>query len=169
MPTQAKEIFEAQSKSLREMLSDNGLGLYLPPYQRPYGWGRDKVEKLLDDTLHGLKNLGEAPDSFTFLGTVITIHDVNHVTVNPIVKPEVPSKVLTVIDGQQRLSSLLLLLVGIHNLIRQQSWKVFRARRRTRRRSRQRICTRNDHNPADAWQLPSTSERTLVTLRSTRA
>ena len=73
MPTQAKEIFEAQSKSVRELLSDNGLGLYLPPYQRPYGWGKDKVEKLLDDTLHGLKNLGETPDSFTFLGTVITI------------------------------------------------------------------------------------------------
>jgi hypothetical protein len=126
MPTQAKEIFEAQSKSVRELLSDNGLGLYLPPYQRPYGWGKDKVEKLLDDTLHGLKNLGEAPDSFTFLGTVITIHDVNHVTVKPIVKPEVPSKVLTVIDGQQRLSSLLILLVGLHNLIRQRAWKVFK-------------------------------------------
>lgn len=128
MPTQAKEIFEAQSKSLRELLSDNGLGLYLPPYQRPYGWGKDKVEKLLDDTLHGLKNLGEAPDSFTFLGTVITIHDINHVTVNPIVKPEVPSKVLTVIDGQQRLSSLLLLTVSLHNLIRQHSWKVFKGK-----------------------------------------
>jgi hypothetical protein len=128
LPTQAREIFEAQSKSLRELLSDNGLGLYLPPYQRPYGWGRDKVEKLLDDTLHGLKNLGEAPDSFTFLGTVITIHDVNHVTVQPIVKPEVPSKVLTVIDGQQRLSSLLLLVVGLHNLIRQRSWKVFKGK-----------------------------------------
>ena len=128
MPTQAKEIFEAQSKSLRELLSDNGLGLYLPPYQRPYGWGKDKVEKLLDDTLHGLKNLGEAPDSFTFLGTVITIHDVNHVTVKPIVKPEVPSKVLTVIDGQQRLSSLLILLVSLHNLIRQHSWKVFKGK-----------------------------------------
>jgi hypothetical protein len=128
MPTQAREIFEAQSRSLRELLSDNGLGLYLPPYQRPYGWGRDKVEKLLDDTLHGLKNLGETPDSFTFLGTVITIHDVNHVTVQPIVKPEVPSKVLTVIDGQQRLSSLLLLLVSLHNLIRQRSWKVFKGK-----------------------------------------
>lgn len=128
MPTQAREIFEAQSKSLRELLSDNGLGLYLPPYQRPYSWEKVKVEKLLDDTLHGLKNLGEAPDSFTFLGTVITIHDVNHVTVQPIVKPEVPSKVLTIIDGQQRLSSLLLLLAQLHNLIRQHSWKVFKGK-----------------------------------------
>lgn len=128
MPTQAREIFEAQSKSLRELLSDNGLGLYLPPYQRPYSWEKAKVEKLLDDTLHGLSNLGDAPDSYTFLGTVITIHDVNHVTVNPIVKPEVPSKVLTVIDGQQRLSSLLIILVSVHNQIRQRSWKVFRGK-----------------------------------------
>jgi len=128
MPTQAREIFEAQTKSLREMLAENGLGLYLPPYQRPYGWGKDKVEKLLDDTLHGLQNLDETADSFTFLGTVITIHDVNHVTVNPIVRSEVPAKVLTVIDGQQRLSSLLLLLVSLHNLIRQYSWKIFRGK-----------------------------------------
>lgn len=126
MPTQAKEIFEAQSRSLRELLSDNGLGLYLPPYQRPYGWSRDKVIKLLDDTLHGLANLVDAPDTFTFLGTVITVHDVNHVTVQPIVKAEVPSKVLTIIDGQQRISTLLLLLVNLHNLIRQRSWKVFK-------------------------------------------
>lgn len=128
MPTQAKEIFEAQSKSLRELLSDNGLGLYLPPYQRPYGWGKDNIVKLLDDTLHGLKTLDGSPDSFTFLGTVITIHDVNHVTVRPIVRPEVPSKVLTVIDGQQRLSSLLLLLASLHNCIRQASWKVFKGK-----------------------------------------
>lgn len=125
MPNQAKEIFEAQSKSLLELLSDNGLGFYLPPYQRPYGWDKGKVEKLLDDTLHGLKNLAERPGSFTFLGTVITVHDVEHVTVEPKVKQDVPSKVLTVIDGQQRLSSLLLLLVCLHNLIRQHSWKIF--------------------------------------------
>lgn len=128
LPTEAKDIFEAHSRSLRELLSENGLGLYLPPYQRPYGWGRDKVEKLLDDTLHGLQNLGDTADSFTFLGTVITIHDVNHLTVQPIVKPEVPARVLTVIDGQQRISSLLLLLVSLHNLVRQQAWKVFKGK-----------------------------------------
>ena len=128
MPTQAKEIFEATSKSLREMLSENGLGLYLPPYQRPYGWDKGKVTKLIDDTLHGLRNLDLSPDSFTFLGTIITIHDINHVTVNPIVKPQVPAKVLTVIDGQQRISSLLLLLVGLHNQIKQNAWKTFKGK-----------------------------------------
>jgi hypothetical protein len=128
MPTEAKDIFEAITRSLREMLTENGLGLYIPPYQRHYSWNREKVEKLIDDTLHGLKNLGSAADSFTFLGSVITIHDVNYKTVNPVVKTEVPAKVLTVIDGQQRLSTLMLLLVCLHNLIRQKHYSVFKGK-----------------------------------------
>ena len=128
MPMDAKDIFEAQSKSVRELLSENGLGLYLPPYQRPYSWSRDKVEKLVDDTLHGLQALFKTPDSFTFLGTIITIHDINNVTVHPIVKNEVPAKVLTVIDGQQRISTLLAFTTCIHNLIRQRHWKVFKGK-----------------------------------------
>lgn len=126
--TEAKDIFEAQSQSLRELMSKIGLGLYLPPYQRPYGWSKDKVAKLVDDTLHGLSNLGRSADSFTFLGTVITIHDRDHVTVQPKVKQEVPAQVLTVIDGQQRLSSLLVMIVCLHNQIRQAGWRVFKGK-----------------------------------------
>jgi hypothetical protein len=128
MPTEAKDIFEAQSRSLRELLSENGLGLYLPPYQRPYGWGKDKVAKLIDDTLHGLQSLVEAQDSFTFLGTVITIHDVNHVTIHPVLHREVPLRVLNIIDGQQRISTLMLLITCLHNLIRQRHWDVFKGK-----------------------------------------
>lgn len=126
MAVEAKDIFEATSRSLRELLSENGLGLYIPPYQRPYGWDKSKVEKLLDDTLHGLCMLTESEDSFTFLGTIITIHDINYLTVQPIVRDEVPAKVLTVIDGQQRLCTLLLLSVCLHNQIRLKHRQVFK-------------------------------------------
>jgi hypothetical protein len=125
MPAEAKEIFEAASRSVRELLNENGLGLYIPAYQRPYGWDKDNVEKLIDDTLHGFSRLRESDDSFTFLGTIITIHDTNYSTVHPIVKDEVPSKVLIVIDGQQRLCSLALLAVCLHNQIRIRHSKVF--------------------------------------------
>ncbi|WP_285184542.1 DUF262 domain-containing HNH endonuclease family protein [Rhodococcus sp. MEB041] len=150
MPTEAKDIFEAHSRSLRELLSENGLGFYLPPYQRPYGWSKDKVEKLIDDTLHGLANLGKTSDSFTFLGTVITIHDVNHTTVQPVVKTEVPAKVLTVIDGQQRISSLLMLIVCLHNMIRQSHWMVFKG----------------SDPAADNEALTNLHEETIVLLKS---
>jgi len=118
MPMEAKDIFEANSKTVRELLSERGLGLYVPPYQRPYGWDKDKVSKLVEDTLHGYSMLLESEESFTFLGTVITIHDINYTTVQPIVRQDVPAKLLTVIDGQQRLTTLLLVCLALHNNIR---------------------------------------------------
>ena len=36
MAVEARTIFEATSKTLQELLSDSGLGLYIPSYQRPY-------------------------------------------------------------------------------------------------------------------------------------
>ena len=115
MAVDPKTIFEAISKSSMELLADRGLGLYIPSYQRPYSWDKDKVSRLIEDISHGLKTLIKSDDSFTFLGTVITIHDVNNSTVQPIVRADVPSKVLTVIDGQQRMTTLLLLCIALHN------------------------------------------------------
>ena len=118
MPMEAKDIFEANSKNVRELLSERGLGLYIPAYQRPYGLDKDKVLKLVADTFHGYCELLKSEESYTFLGTVITIHDINFTTVQPVVRPDVPAKVLTVIDGQQRLTTLLALCIALHNQIR---------------------------------------------------
>lgn len=117
MAVDPKTIFEAISKSPMELLADRGLGLYIPSYQRPYSWDKDKVSRLIEDISHGIRTLIKSDESFTFLGTVITIHDVNNTTVQPIVKPDVPSKVLTVIDGQQRMTSLLLVCIALHNTL----------------------------------------------------
>lgn len=117
MSVEAREIFEATSKNVRELLTERGLGLYVPPYQRPFGWDKDKVSKLLEDVLDGCQTLVESAETFTFLGTIITIHDINNVTVHPIVRTQVPAKVLTVIDGQQRLTTLLVIAVALHNQI----------------------------------------------------
>ncbi|WP_081039014.1 DUF262 domain-containing protein [Acinetobacter pittii] len=114
MAVDPKTIFEAISKSPMELLADRGLGLYIPSYQRPYSWDKDKVSRLIEDISHGFKILIQSEDSFTFLGTVITIHDVNNSTVQPIVRADVPGKVLTVIDGQQRMTTLLLLCIALH-------------------------------------------------------
>lgn len=117
MAVDANSIFKAVSKTPQELLSDTGLGLYIPSYQRPYSWDKNKVSRLIEDLGHGVKTLLKHDDSFTFLGTVITIHDTNNVTVQPIVKEDVPSKVLTVIDGQQRMTTLLILCLALHNQI----------------------------------------------------
>lgn len=117
MSADPKNIFEAITKPVSELLTDRGLGLYIPSYQRPYSWDKEKVNRLIEDISHGFKLLLDSEDSFTFLGTVITIHDHKHVTVQPIVRQDVPSKVLTVIDGQQRMTTLLLLCMALHNEI----------------------------------------------------
>jgi hypothetical protein len=114
---EAKEIFEAESQSVRKLLSEPGVGFYIPPYQRPYSWDKDKVERLIEDVVHGFGRLIDHDESFTFLGTIITIHDRDNVTIQPIVRTDVPGRVLNVIDGQQRLTSLLVLCVGLHNQI----------------------------------------------------
>ena len=139
MAMEAKEIFEANSRNVRELLSERNLGLYIPPYQRPYGWDKDKVFKLIEDTLHGYSDLLEREDSFTFLGTVITIHDINFTTVQPVVKPDVPAKVLTVIDGQQRLTTLLIFCIALHNHIRLAHAKLTKGK------------TQETMSPADGW------------------
>ena len=72
--------------------------------------------------------LMENEDSFTFLGTIITIHDTKYNTVQPIVRDQVPAKVLTVIDGQQRLSTLLLLTICLHNQIRLRLHRLFKGK-----------------------------------------
>ncbi len=128
MVTEAKEIFDANTRSLRDLLCQPGVGLYIPAYQRPYGWDKGKVSRLLDDTLHGLAALATSPDTYTFLGTVITIHDTNLATVEPAVKSETPSKVLTVIDGQQRLTTLLALTACLHAQIRVRQWRLFKGK-----------------------------------------
>lgn len=57
-------------------------------------------------------------DAITFLGTIIAIHDTQYQTVNPLVRGDVPSRVMTIIDGQQRLTTLLLINTVLHDSIR---------------------------------------------------
>lgn len=114
---EAKDIFEAKSQSVFQVLGESGTGFYVPAYQRPFAWVEDKVQKLLDDLLSGFRELAHEEEAFAFLGTIIFVHDRDYKTISPLVRTAVPSKVLTVIDGQQRLSTLLTLAVALHSEI----------------------------------------------------
>jgi hypothetical protein len=88
--------------------------LYIPPYQRDYAWDRSNVERLIDDTVQGLNALLKRPDeSITFIGTIITMNDAKKSTISPLVKNQVYAQVMTVIDGQQRLTTLLMLCLAL--------------------------------------------------------
>ena len=114
MVNPAQKIFEADSESLYDFVSKNGRGLYIPPYQRDYAWDKANVERLIDDTVQGLNALLKRPEeSITFIGTIITMNDAKKITISPLVKNQVYGQVMTVIDGQQRLATLLMLCLAL--------------------------------------------------------
>jgi hypothetical protein len=121
---QISDVFGAHPKSVWEYLCENGQGLYVPAYQRQYSWDKSKISRLFEDACHGFTMLIDHIDSITFLGTIIAIHDTQYLTVNPLVKGDVPSRVMTIIDGQQRLTTLLLMNTVLHEEIRTRSAKL---------------------------------------------
>lgn len=117
MSVDIEEVFQATAQSSWAFLITNGQGCYIPAYQRPFSWGADNVDRLFEDAIHGLHLLHKRDNTISFLGTIIAIHDTKHVTVQPIFKTEMPSKVMTIIDGQQRISTFLMINVAAHNLL----------------------------------------------------
>ncbi len=73
----------------------------IPPYQRPYAWTRDQASELFDDLYDFFEK--EPEDSY-FLGSIVLIKDEG--------KPQAE-----VIDGQQRLTTLTILLATLTSLL----------------------------------------------------
>lgn len=115
MPITPDQAFKPSAETLLSLFGTPGDHFYLPAYQRPYSWHKDAVTKLLTDILSGLENLFEDQDTYSFCGSIITVTDHEYSTIVPQVKGDLPAKVQLVIDGQQRLTTLLLLCLTISN------------------------------------------------------
>jgi hypothetical protein len=116
--TAASDIFNTSSKTISSLLNAAGEFLYIPAYQRHYNWTKSQVQRLVETSVEGLLGLIEDQDSFSFLGTIILIKDDQHKTIAPLHRAEVPAQVSLVIDGQQRLTTTVLLLVALHDQLR---------------------------------------------------
>lgn len=120
MTVDIDKVFTAVPMSTWGFLSYTGQGCYIPAYQRPYSWDQSNAERLLEDALNGLTQLLRRKDAVSFLGTIIAIHDKKLVTVKPLYKREVAPRVMTIIDGQQRICTLAILGVIFHDLLRRE-------------------------------------------------
>lgn len=111
------EIFKARADSFGEtMIGGSGVVSFrLPEYQRLYDWNKANVLRLLQDCSRGLAGLATSNHGsqhhYTFLGTVILATDTNK-------EPEFEGKSLLVVDGQQRLTTLMLLSCVLFKTIR---------------------------------------------------
>ena len=115
-----RNIFNATPNSTWQVLCDSGVGFYIPPYQREYNWDRNHIDRLFEDMSHGLGLLVENKDSITFLGTLIVI---DRATLPDADKSQLPNNIRLVIDGQQRLTTILLMNVCLHDEIRRREAK----------------------------------------------
>ena len=117
---EAKELFKAESRTTTELLFEQGQCYYIPAYQRHYTWTDIDVENLTQSVIHALNGLANDDDSFAFLGTTIIIKDEQHETISPLHQLELPAKVFLIIDGQQRFTTIILLLINLHSQLRTQ-------------------------------------------------
>lgn len=95
----------AKQETLADIFSDRYV-FTIPGYQRPYAWGKDQAQELLDDLLGALAAApAQLADSAPyFLGSIVLIK-----------AESVPEA--TVVDGQQRLTTLTLLLSAIRSTV----------------------------------------------------
>ena len=103
-----------------QLLGQNGRCFYIPAYQRDFSWGTDNIERFFEDIGAGIERLlnQEEDEVVTFLGTTICFHDTHYKTIHPIVRNDVPAAVWNVVDGQQRLTLLLLVAASLHDFLR---------------------------------------------------
>ena len=103
------EIFVAQADSLWDTVNCHGgsSGFRIPEYQRTYDWSQERIGRLLEDCANGLGQLRKqgTQESFTFLGTLILVNERSESTFN--------GRSLAVVDGQQRLTTLLLICCAL--------------------------------------------------------
>ncbi|MBU6196504.1 MAG: DUF262 domain-containing protein [Cyanobacteria bacterium REEB446] len=114
MAQDISELIKAKSKGILDFLIETGQSFYIPPYQRQYSWKKEQIDDLFEDIGRGINNFLTDSDVITFIGTIITIQDRDFKTVSPIVVDEMPKCVLTIIDGQQRLTTVMMLITCLH-------------------------------------------------------
>ncbi len=95
-------------KHLLELLSNNDVTFFIPPYQRNYEWEKEQCEVFLNDIIRVTQNNKEARKSEHFFGTVTYFQ-----TETAFGQPNK----LVLIDGQQRITTTMLFLVALRDVI----------------------------------------------------
>ncbi|MBR3327955.1 MAG: DUF262 domain-containing protein [Atopobiaceae bacterium] len=92
---------DANSRKICGLISEMNTRFVVPVYQRPYSWGEEQCAQLWDDIL----STGRGRSTVHFTGSIVTIQDgsLSDQGVAP----------LLLIDGQQRITTISLLLVAL--------------------------------------------------------
>jgi Protein of unknown function DUF262/Protein of unknown function (DUF1524) len=106
--SQQLSLIEAHESKLNQIFSDD-YAFEIPSYQRPYAWEEQQAQELLTDFIEAMEN----GDDVYFLGSIVLIKE--------------PHKPLSrVVDGQQRLTTLTIILSILRDLTSDPEVKVNR-------------------------------------------
>ena len=113
----ARDLFEALAASPLEMamLEEGRVGFMIPEYQRQYDWAEANIVRLYYDALNGFARTPESggANAFTFLGTLILVKEEKK-------EADFGGVSFTVVDGQQRLTTLSLFACALSEALRRQ-------------------------------------------------
>ncbi len=102
---------KAEERTISNILTEQ-ICYEIPPYQRRYSWERENVQQLLDD----LWEAHQAKDNEYFIGSLITIEKER-------------DRRYDVVDGQQRLTTLNVILARLRDVIADEAVKADLAKR----------------------------------------
>lgn len=91
-------IFEVEAVSCCKLLTDQ-VFFVVPNFQRRYSWGESSICRLFDDIYESMIALGDRPNNITFIGSTIFTDGK---------LPKISQRAYSVIDGQQRISTIVL-------------------------------------------------------------
>ncbi|MDO4807353.1 MAG: DUF262 domain-containing protein [Coriobacteriales bacterium] len=92
---------DANSRNILGLMSEMNVRFVVPVYQRPYSWGESQCAQLWDDIL----SCGRKRHGSHFTGSIVTIQD-GHLSAQGVAP-------LLLIDGQQRITTITLLLIAL--------------------------------------------------------
>jgi len=92
---------EVSKQSVKQLLESGKVRKFvIPEYQRPYAWTDEQVQTLFDDLTEYTANEKESSEGTYFLGSIVSFEN---------------EKQQEIIDGQQRITSLFLLLRALYS------------------------------------------------------
>ena len=111
------ETFSTDTYTIRDILKcdfdkvDSGKNYFIPPYQRKYDWTIDEVKKLIDDIFEQANKKRNATYYSYFIGGIV-------LSQQSVSGSDRSKKSLEVIDGQQRLTTIVLIVSAIFQILK---------------------------------------------------
>lgn len=99
---------KATETKVEDFLSSNKIQFVIPVYQRNYDWSTSQCKQLLDDILEVGSN---SKMNAHFIGSIVYVHDDVYTSAR--------IKELSIIDGQQRLTTLTLIYLALYRLAKE--------------------------------------------------